>query len=407
MKIASLFIGNELLNGQTTNINILSLGQQLADAGFSLSYSDTVPDDLELIKSCIIQKSIDFDVLVICGGLGPTVDDITRKATALAIDAELGFSEEVCQKLKDIMAKKGRQPTTGYYERQSEVIVGAKILNNSIGLAPGLLCEFNSTKIFLLPGPPREFTPMLEESVIPCLKSISPPQVISDLFHIYGISESRVEKSFQPFLEKYPFVSPAYCANLGRVKLTISYGLEHKEMSAELKNEVNAIFGDDITQSVELIDDIAQSLEQKQWSLGTAESCTGGWIGQAITAYAGASNFFQGSVNTYANEWKMNLLGVAEQTLIDHGAVSEECATEMISGLCSRYELDCGIICTGIAGPGGGSDEKPVGTVYIGSKTPISTLVTRFLFSGSRKEVREQTVRYGLNQLRKQLITDK
>ena len=404
MKISSLFIGNELLNGQTANMNILSLGRELTAAGFLLTESDTVADGLSAIKESLLRKISNSDVVIVCGGLGPTVDDITRQATALAIGAELGYSEEVCQTLREYMAQKKRQPNEDYYRRQSEVIVGAEILDNTVGLAPGLLCDFENTKILLFPGPPREFTPMVQQILIPLLGEMSPPQVIVELFHIYEISESRVEKAFQEFLKKYTFVEPAYCANLGHVKLTISFSLERKSMRAELIAAVEQIFGDDLIRKDRLIDEIAVTLEKRHWSLGTAESCTGGGIGREITAYAGASNFFKGSINTYANEWKMNLLGVREETLVNFGAVSEECASEMIAGLCRRYELDCGIVVTGIAGPGGGSEEKPVGTVYIGSQTPKGTLVTKQLFGGSRQEVREQAVRYALNQLRRQLL---
>ncbi|MCM8525994.1 MAG: CinA family protein, partial [Lentisphaeraceae bacterium] len=209
---------------------------------------------------------------------------------------------------------------------------------------------------------------------------------------------------FQKILKEFPFISPAYCANLGHVKLTVYYSLEHMEKRPEINRQIYSEFGHDITKHPNLIDDIAEYIMQKSWTLSTAESCTGGWIGQAITAYPGASNFFMGSINTYANEWKVNQLGVKSETLDAVGAVSEECATEMVNGLCRKYKVDCGIAVTGIAGPGGGTDEKPVGLVYIATKTPKSTLVTKRLFGGNRKEVREQTVRYALNQMRLQLL---
>ena len=405
MKITSIFIGNELLNGQTTNVNVIHLGNELNKAGYALSGSTVVPDGMEAISFELENSLAKNDVVIICGGLGPTVDDITRKAVANALGMEIGYSEEVCQFLKAYMAKKSRQPSDEYFQRQSEVIFSANIIWNRVGLAPGLHVEKDGKDIYLLPGPPREFNPMVSEDILPKLKEKFPSNLYSELFHIYGVSESKVEERFQKILTQFPFISPAYCANLGHVKLTVTYTLKNMENRLDLNDAIYTEYGSDITKSPNLIDSIADSIIEKSWTLASAESCTGGWIGQAITAYAGASNFFVGSINTYANEWKVDQLGVNSKTLDSVGAVSEECATEMVTGLCEKYKVDCGIAVTGIAGPGGGTDEKPVGLVYIATKTPDSINVTKRLFGGSRNEVREQTVRYALNQLRLQLIS--
>ena len=404
MKISSIFIGNELLNGQTTNVNVIHLGNELNALGYNLNSAVTVRDGMEEISSALLSEMKNNDVIIICGGLGPTVDDITRKAVAEALGMKTVFSEEVCEFLKAYMAAKNRQPGEDYFQRQAEVIDGAGIIMNRVGLAPGLHVEKDGKDIFLTPGPPREFNPMISEDLIPFLKKKYPPSVFSELFHIYGVSESRVEERFQEILNDFPYISPAYCANLGHVKLTVSYSLDHKENRETLNARIYAEYGTDITRKSALIDDIAEVLTEKKWTLSTAESCTGGWIGQAVTAFPGASAFFMGSINTYANEWKVNQLGVKPETLETVGAVSEKCASEMVNGLCARYGVDCGIAVTGIAGPGGGTEEKPVGLVYIATKTPDRTNITERLFGGSRHEVREQTVRYALNQLRLQLL---
>ena len=404
MKISSIFIGNELLNGQTTNVNVIHLGNELNSLGYKLNSSLTVRDGIEEISSALLSELTDNDVIIVCGGLGPTVDDITRKAVAKALHMETGYSQEVCDFLKAYMAKKGRQPKEEYYQRQSEIIVGANIIMNRVGLAPGLHIEHDDKDIFLVPGPPREFNPMISEDILPLLREKFSPKVYSELFHIYGVSESKVEERFQEILQEHSWISPAYCANLGHVKLTVTYALEKLSHRDDLNRKIYAEYGSDITKYPTLMEDIAEVLMEKNWSLSTAESCTGGWIGQAITAYPGASAFFMGSINTYANEWKVNQLGISEQTLNNVGAVSEECATEMVNGLCQKYSVDCGIAVTGIAGPGGGTAEKPVGLVYIATKTPDQVLVTKRLFGGNRHEVREQTVRYALNQLRLQLL---
>ena len=404
MKISSIFIGNELLNGQTTNVNVIHLGTELNSVGYNLSASLVVRDGIEDISTALLSELKTNDVVIICGGLGPTVDDITRKAVAKALGMKTGYSEKVCEFLRNYMAKKNKQPKEDYFKRQSEIIEDAKIIMNRVGLAPGLHIEKDGKHIFLMPGPPREFNPMVSEDVLPFLKAKFPTPVFSELFHIYGVSESKVEERFQDILEEFKFISPAYCANLGHVKLTVTYDQKFLDQKEKLNQKISAEYGSDITKNTSLIEDIAEILIEKKWSLSTAESCTGGWIGQAITAYAGASAFFMGSVNTYANEWKVNQLGVQSATLDSVGAVSEECAAEMVNGLCTKYEVDCGIAVTGIAGPGGGSDEKPVGLVYIATKTPNSVNITKRNFGGNRKEVREQTVRYALNQLRLQLL---
>lgn len=403
MKISSLFLGNELLNGQTTNVNVITLGQMLSDNGYLLDGSQTIKDDMEDIQSAIKKHLGNSDVLVLCGGLGPTEDDITRKAVAKTIGLETGFSEEVCQGLRAYMKSKGKTPSEDYYQKQAEVIIGAEVLKNFVGLAPGLYCSSAGTDIFLLPGPPREFNPMVEKTLIPFLQNKFPAENDSILFHLMGLSETRVENALQPFLKKYDFITPAYCANLGHVKMTINFPAEQTSLKESFTSEIKQIYGNHLVQSADMIKDIAELLESRNFTLATAESCTGGGIGHAITAFAGSSSFFMGSINTYANEWKVNQLGVKKQTLVDHGAVSEECASEMVAGLCERYKADCGIAVTGIAGPGGGSEEKPVGLVYIATQVKGISKINRYTFGGNRKEVREQTIRYALNQLRLQL----
>lgn len=404
MKISSIFLGNELLNGQTPNGNILTLGTALTDNGYSLNSSETVKDSMTDIIESIQRNIAKSDVVIICGGLGPTADDITRKAVAKTIGSSTTFSEEVCKGLRVYMARKGKTPSEDYYQKQAEVIVGGEILENFVGLAPGLLCSHQGTDIFLLPGPPREFRPMVEKTLISYLKEKQAPETKSLLFHLMGLSETRVENALQDFLKKYDYIEPAYCANLGHVKMTITFPTKYDEQALTFIEEVKKIYTSHIVTSEDMMSDIAQLLSVKSYTLSTAESCTGGGISYAITSYGGASTFFKGSVNTYANEWKTNLLDVSEKTLESFGAVSEECATEMVTGLCQKYKVDCGIAVTGIAGPGGGTEEKPVGLVYIATKVADDVQVSKNTFGGNRKEVREQTTRYALNQLRLQLL---
>ena len=403
MKISSLFLGNELLNGQTTNVNIISLGQCLADNGYLLDGSQTIKDSMEDIQAAIQRCLGKSDVLILCGGLGPTEDDITRKAVAKTIGLKTGFSEEVCQELRAYMKAKGKFPSEDYYKKQAEVIVGAKVLKNFVGLAPGLHCNSEGTDIFLLPGPPREFTPMVEKTLIPFLQTKAPAENDSILFHLMGLSETRVESAIQLFLEKYDFITPAYCANLGHVKMTINFPSNKRYLKESFVSEIKEIYAQHVVQSADMMIDIADLLKSEDLSLATAESCTGGGIGHAITAFNGSSSFFKGSINTYANEWKINQLDVTPKNLEKFGAVSEQCAREMVTGLCKRYEVDCGIAVTGIAGPAGGTPEKPVGLVYIATQVKGISEIKRHTFGGNRKEIREQTIRYSLNQLRLQL----
>jgi nicotinamide-nucleotide amidase len=360
---------------------------------------------MEDIQATIRKNLESDDIIVICGGLGPTTDDITRQAVAAVLNLDTAFSEDVCQGLRAYMEKKGKAPNEDYYQRQAEVIVGAEILENFVGLAPGLLCEEQGTFIFLLPGPPREFKPMVEKTLIPFIQKIQPAATKSLAFDLMGISETRVENALQEFLAQYPFISPAYCADLGHVKLTLSFPVKYIKLEQTFQKEIINIYTDFLVSSKDMMTDIAQLIAGKKYTLATAESCTGGGIGHAITAYAGASSFFVGSINAYANEWKINLLDVSQHTLNNHGAVSEECATEMINGLCQKHNVDCGIAVTGIAGPNGGTDDKPIGLIYIATRIKDTTQVKQYTFGGNRRDVREQTVRYALNQLRLQLKT--
>jgi len=400
MKINGLFIGHELLNGQIANSNLQVLGDKLNQAGLSIHQSVTVPDCIKQLRRTIEKQITQSEVIIICGGLGPTADDLTRQAVALALNLQTETSTQVMEKLRQYMKLRKKDPGDDYYTKQSEVIAGAEILENPVGLAPGLCCTTSNCSIYLLPGPPREFTPMVADIVIPRLLQLHTPQTKTLFYHTYGLSESTVEEMSQSLLKKYPFITPAYCANLGHVKLTWSFPLKYLSSQTAISHDTLEIFGNDILLTEDLMEPIAKAITANSLTLGTAESCTGGGIGSAITSWPGSSSFFKGSINTYANEWKEDLLGVKNETLEKFGAVSEQCVSEMMTGLCTRFKLDCAIVCSGIAGPDGGSEEKPVGLVYIGCCSPTKSIIKEYNFSGNRNEVREQAVRYALNSLR-------
>ena len=404
MKVTTLFIGNELLIGQTVNSNLTLIGQKLLAAGYRLLRSETIPDGHESIKLAVKKALLDSDVVITVGGLGPTSDDITRKAVASACDTTVYTSDAIIDHLKERLKGRATQPSKDYLDRQSESILNAEVHFNETGYAPILELDHNEKKVFLLPGPPREFGPAVDNTILPYLKKSSPAELISELLLLYGAKESDVEKRSLPLLEKYPDMEIAYCANLGRVAVRLSFPQAKKAILEEAVADAKKIYAEEVITADSIAEEVLNLCRSKSYNLATTESCTGGLIGGDITAVPGSSDTFVGSVNVYSNEWKQKMLGISADTLEQHGAVSAECAEEMVRGLANKYLVDCAIAVTGVAGPGGGTVEKPVGLVYISVLVANKCLVYKHVFRGDREDVRKQTVLYSLNYLRKALI---
>jgi nicotinamide-nucleotide amidase len=370
MRIEILNTGTELLLGNTVNTHAAWFGRELFKLGLRIARQTTVPDG-DAIRDAITESLGRADVLIVTGGLGPTSDDLTREITAEVLGLELIVDEAALRSMENFFALRGR-PMAEANRKQALVPVGADVLPNPNGTAPGVyvpprLNGRSHCAVFLLPGPPRELYPMYQLEVEPRLRALSgvenPPSVLELKFT--GIGESDFHQGIDARLEQIPGLEYGYCAHIGEVDLRLIG-------SPEVIAQGRAIALESFEKH--LISDNGASLEQtvvrlltkKRLTLATAESCTGGLIASRVTDVPGASAVFTHGFITYANAAKISLLGVSPADLETHGAVSESVARQMAAGALQASGADIAVAVTGIAGPDGGTPEKPVGTAWIG-----------------------------------------
>lgn len=370
MHIELLTTGTELLLGTTQNTHGEWVGQRLFSLGLRLGRQMTVPDGPPVVDA-LREGVARADVLLVTGGLGPTSDDLTREALAEVLDLEMIEDEAAVRTIDAFFASRGR-PMAEANRKQAMAPVGADILANPNGTAPGLyvpprLSGEHQCGVFLLPGPPREMYPMFEAEVVPRLEALTgieaPPDIVELKF--VGIGESDFHQGIDDKLEAVEGLEHGYCARLGEVDLRLigeSAVVEAGRKIAEEAFARNLVSDDGAT----LEEVIVRTLNGQEKSVATAESCTGGLIANRITNVSGSSDVFGYGFVTYANEAKRDLIGVSWDDLLEHGAVSEPVARQMAEGALRVAGSDIAVAVTGIAGPTGGSEEKPVGTVYLG-----------------------------------------
>jgi nicotinamide-nucleotide amidase len=370
MRIEILNTGTELLLGNTVNTHAAWFGRELFKLGLRISRQNTVPDG-EAIREAITEALGRADALIVTGGLGPTSDDLTREITASVLGLELIQDEAALRSLEGFFALRGR-PMAEANLKQALVPVGADVLPNPNGTAPGVyvpprLNGRANCALFLLPGPPRELYPMFHAEVVPRLCALAGVGTIQQALELKftGIGESDFHQGIDDLLAAIPGLEYGYCAHIGEVDLRLIGPPECRARARAIAMEHFAEF---------LISEDGSSLEHTvvalltthHLHLATAESCTGGLIANRITDVPGASAVFTHGFVTYANEAKTRLLGVSQADLDHHGAVSEAVACQMAAGALDASGADLAVSVTGIAGPGGGSAEKPVGTAWIG-----------------------------------------
>ncbi|MBQ9772990.1 MAG: CinA family nicotinamide mononucleotide deamidase-related protein [Lentisphaeria bacterium] len=403
MNVAIICTGDELLKGAVTNTNLRFMGEQLLANGIIPKLAMEVRDGMKAISEALEIAFSKADTVIVSGGLGPTSDDVTKEAAAeffnlqFVQDDKVYFSlMKLWQKLKD----EGRD-TPSRFLNQCMIPDGSEAIPNRHGTAPGIYLETERGTLILLPGPPMELEPMFTKQIMPILLEKRKREVHSVLLHVAGVPESEVEERMLPLIS--PKLSVAYCASPGLVKLFLSstdmnllrerlVGVK-KEFQRELLN----------SKHMTLQEEVVRLLERAGLTLATAESCTGGLIAERITDVPGSSNIFLGSVVSYSNELKEKILHVSPETLEVYGAVSEETCHEMLNGIAEATGADIVLAVTGIAGPGGGSVEKPVGLVYTGIRIDGENHVTENHFRGNRQQVRERTCAAILNELRLRL----
>ncbi len=372
MKSAILSVGTELLFGQITNTNTVFLSQQLNLLGIDVMYHYTVGDNPERLEEMIELAFKDCDLIITTGGLGPTQDDLTKEIACKTLHDTLVLHQPSMEQLEERF-RKYNAPMTENNRKQAYMPSRATVFENHNGTAPGFALEENGKVIICLPGPPFEMKQMFFESVAPYLEQRSDWCIYYKMVRTFGIGESALETELLPLIDGQTDPTLATYASAGCCSLRVTSKRatkqEAKEAVEAMVEQVKSLVGAYIysTDDENLVDVVAKKLIDRKLSISSAESCTGGLFAATLIDVSGISAVFDRSFVTYSNEAKMELLGVKAETLQAHGAVSEETAREMAEGLYRATGSDICISVTGIAGPDGGTPEKPVGTIYMGA----------------------------------------
>ena len=405
MQIELLTTGTELLLGTTQNTHGAWIGQRLLRVGLRVSRQITVPDGEAVGRAMRIGLE-DGEALIVTGGLGPTSDDLTREALAEVLGLEMIEDEAAMRAIEEFFARRQRVMAEAN-RKQAQAPVGADILNNPNGTAPGLYLpprlsgSFNCA-VFLLPGPPRELYPMFEAEVVPRLKALSGIEKVPEFLELKfaGIGESDFHQGIDDMLEAIPGLEHGYCARPGEVDLRLMGSAASIREAGEI---VRGTFGEELVSDdgANLEDVVVELLAKRGRTLAIAESCTGGLISSRITDVAGSSEVFRYGFVTYANEAKQELVGVSQDALRSYGAVSDPVARQMAEGALKAGEADIAVAVTGIAGPAGGSEEKPVGTVFLGlAERGRETQVYQQFHPWARAAFKRQVSQSALNLVR-------
>lgn len=371
MKAAILSVGTELLFGQITNTNTVYLSQQMNIMGFDVMYHYTVGDNPGRVEDMINLAFEDCDLILTTGGLGPTQDDLTKEVACKVMDDRLVMMEDVLEEIVKYFKTLGREMTENN-KKQAVMPSRATVFHNDAGTAPGFALEKNGKYIICMPGPPREMTRMFQKSVLPFLQAMSEDVIYYRVARMFGIGESMLETKLLDLIDNQTDPTLATYAKEGECSLRVASkrhtAQEAKKAVDEVMKTVNERLGEYIYSfdDEELVQVVCKKLMDKGLTISSAESCTGGLFAKSVTDIPGISKCFDRGIVTYSNRAKMEELGVKEETLEKYGAVSEKTALEMAEGLKRLSGSDICISVTGIAGPGGGTEEKPVGLVYIG-----------------------------------------
>lgn len=403
-------VGTELLLGNIVNTNAAFLSEKLAYLGINCYFQTVVGDNRDRLLSVINTALSRADILIFSGGLGPTEDDLTKETVAEALGKKLIRDKWAEQEIADYFALRGRVPTDNNW-KQADVIEGCEILYNKNGTAPGIFVSEGEKTVILLPGPPLELKSMFTDSVMPKLQQKCGQVFYSQTVKIVGPGESSVETQILDMLntQENPTIAPY--AKTGEVHLRVTARAkdekEAREKTAPVVEELyrrfgNAVYTTDADETLEMA--LTKLLIKKKYTMTTAESCTGGMIAARMVNAPGVSAVLKSGFITYANEAKEELLGVSHDTLEKFGAVSRETAEEMAEGAVKAAHTDVAVAVTGIAGPDGGTKEKPVGLVYIGVNVRGNVEVREYHFSGSRQKIRESVTAAALTFLREKLL---
>lgn len=412
MVVEIICVGTEILMGNIVNTNAAYLAAKCAGLGLACYYQSVVGDNAGRLYDAVKIAYDRSDVVILSGGLGPTQDDLTKETAAKVLEKELYMHEPSREAIIRYMGRRGLQITDNNW-KQAMVPEGCIVVENPNGTAPGIIMEENNTHIILLPGPPGELIPMFEDSIVPYLQKFTPDVLYSAMVKLCGVGESIAEDRIKDLIDAQTNPTIATYAKTGEVHMRVTAkagSLDEAKalvepVVEELKNRFgNAIFTTE--EAVTLEESIINFMKEKHLTLGVAESCSGGMLSARLIGVPGISDVYRAGLVTYSNEAKQSLIHVSEKTLEAYGAVSEETAREMIVGTLQTTGADYAVAITGIAGPGGGTEEKPVGLVYIACGNRDNITVKKHQFNGNREKVRQSSCASALKMLREELFSN-
>jgi nicotinamide-nucleotide amidase len=409
MRAEIIAVGSELLTPDNIDTNSLYLTLRLNEAGCEVRFKTIVGDNREDISGVLRMALERSDLIILCGGLGPTEDDLTRAAVALVLNRPVAVDEGILEALRIKFAARGF-PMAKINERQAEVIEGAEILENALGTAPGMWIEERGRRVVLLPGPPRELRTIFEDCVLPKIRKLCEgARLVTRSFHITGMTESELDSRIAPIYTSYSNVRTTVLAGTRHIAVRLYQWIEPAEDSSiidDLAAKIQDSLGDAIfTSRGESMEEVVgRLLRESGRTLAVAESCTAGMLGMHITRVPGSSSYFLGGILCYSNEAKTGLCGVPRELLQRYGAVSAEVAEAMASGVRESFHSSIGLSITGIAGPSGGTPEKPVGLVYTAISDGKNTENRHRIMPGDRESIRERSTYLALSWLRRFLL---
>lgn len=396
MKTAIIAIGDELLIGQVVDTNSSSIARMIDPAGWSIEWVKVIHDDADAIVRAVDEAFAVADVVLTTGGLGPTKDDITKLTLCNYFGGELRHDPDVLENIKEIFQRRGIQ-LNALTEAQALVPTSCRVIQNRVGTAPIMWFERNDGKVLVsMPGVPFETVQMFQAEVFPQLlkKFHSEEHIAHRCIIVEGLTESKVAMQLNDWEDALPdFIHLAYLPKPGIIRLRLDgHHPDNNLLQSTLDNlhaQLCQRFADNLLADADLTPEEALllRLRAKKLTLATAESCTGGNIAHRITAIAGCSDCYNGSIVSYANDVKINILGIKKESIEAHGVVSEEVVAQMAEGVKKAIGTDCAIATSGIAGPSGATPNKPVGTVCIAIATPERTIASTFHFPGTRDRV--------------------
>ena len=404
MKALIISIGEELTEGFYPDTNSQFLSDELTLMGIKVIGTTIVPDDLDLIKDAIIRAGEKSDIVISTGGLGPTDDDLTRKAFADALDMPLEFDEKEKKRIIELF-KNYKFKYTKDNDRQAYFPKGSSIIINNKGTASGFYINKDNVKYFTLPGVPSQAKLLFENFIKPEIGKNLEIKTSNLCAKLFGIGEANMNELFREKINTENINWGTLFKSDGLYLKVRAYGENSDERIDKVKEELSNLFSDKIWgwNDDELPKILGEKLKSKKYSLSTAESCTGGLIGKILTDISGSSSYYVGGAVVYSNELKINLLGVDEELIIKNGAVSEQVVYQLAENAKIKFNTDCAIGVSGIAGPTGGSKEKPVGLVWMGISTPKGTKTFKCHLPGNREDIRLRAAYYALNLLQNEL----